>query len=52
MQFLKVSMGELSVEKAKRMLLNFIKAREFVPVFEEEFLDANVWQVLQERWAL
>ena len=33
-------------------LLNFINAKEVEPVFGKEFLDDDVWQVLQERWAL
>ena len=33
-------------------LLEFIKAREVAPVFEDEFLDHTAWEVLNERWAM
>ena len=33
-------------------LLEFIRAREVKPVFEEEFLDGAAWEVLNERWAM
>lgn len=32
--------------------LNFTKATEIAPVFLKAFLEENVWDVLNERWAL